>query len=170
MQNPFLFLAGTTILQCWHLVAVCSVIFWMSYLRNFTQPYSKSIQLFCWGLFSLSDYYLLCSYSLIMCITHFLSCDCEAICLTSLIWEVARTCPIPRAVCSRGKNFWFSPLCSFCKTIFSGRRNTEGSCNTAVIHFMLQLGRWSLWLTDYAEIVYFSDSTFSLLASQLVME
>lgn len=44
-------------------------------------------------------------------------------------------------------------FCSFCKTIFSCRSNTEGSSNAAVMHFMLQLRRWSLWLTDHAEVV-----------------
>lgn len=68
------------------------------------------------------------------------------------------------------QKFLVFSLCSFCKMMFSGRSNAEGSTNTAVMHFILQLKRWSLWLTDHAEIVYSSDSTISLLASQLVME
>lgn len=61
------------------------------------------------GLFFFSDDCLLCYYSLIMCVINFLSCGCEVACLTSFIQEVARTCPISRAGCSRGRSSCFFP-------------------------------------------------------------
>lgn len=98
----------------------------------------------------------------------FLSCGCEVLVLfVSLhlfIWGVAKSCPVPKAVCHRGKSFWFSPFCSFCERTFSCRRNTEGSSNTEVLHLVPQLRRWSVFQADpnrdHTQDVYFSDTTF----------
>lgn len=69
--------------------------------------------------------------------SFFFSCGCEVLVwIVSLIYlnEVAKSCPIPKAVCPRGRSFPFSPPAL----------SARGSSHAEVLHFMPQLRKWEM--------------------------
>lgn len=179
MQRPFLYLVGITIQQCWHLVVACSVI---SYLHITPEEFHTEV-------FKEHTIVMLVFFSFqttIFCVITRLLCallifkswlwSSRVDCLTSPIYlnEVAKPCPVPKAVCPRGKSFCFS----------LSALSARGSSHAGVMQKDLLMQKWctscfssgdgSAWQTDpeadHTHNVYFSDMMFSLLVSQSVMK
>lgn len=147
MRRPFLYLVEVTILQCWHLVVACSGISYLNTPEEFSQG-SKSTQLLYWGFLPYRLLSLIVSYYSLTCITNFklwLWSSCVN-CLIHL-YEVAKSCPVPKAVCPRRKSFCSSPALSPRRCPHAGLMQKDLLMQKWCTHFMLLLRRHSAWQT-----------------------